>query len=82
MIWGWGEETNKNFGPVFQRECDYCGSVETWNLYIKRTWFTAFFIPVIPYRKIYCAICPNCGSYIKLSKEEFQKMKFDSNKTG
>ncbi|WP_261830196.1 zinc ribbon domain-containing protein [Inconstantimicrobium mannanitabidum] len=77
MLWGWGEETNKDLGPIFQHECDYCGSTGTWNLYIKRRWISIYFIPVIPYKKIYCAICPNCNSYIKFSKQEFKQMKLD-----
>ncbi|ERI91738.1 hypothetical protein HMPREF1982_02781 [Clostridiales bacterium oral taxon 876 str. F0540] len=75
IIWGWGKVTKKIIGPVFQRSCSYCNSTETWNLCIVRTWFTLFFIPIIPYRKKYCIACPNCWSYIELTEEQFEEMK-------
>jgi hypothetical protein len=46
-----------------------------------RTWFTLFFIPVIPYSSKYCITCPNCGSYEELSKEEFERIKMDLKST-
>ncbi|WP_053955020.1 zinc-ribbon domain-containing protein [Inediibacterium massiliense] len=77
IIWGWGKVTRKIIGAVFQRSCSYCNSAEIWNLCIVRTWFTLFFIPIIPYRKQYCIACPRCGSYIELTKDEFEQMKMD-----
>ncbi len=75
IIWGWGKVTKKIIGAVFERSCNYCNSTEIWNLCIIRTWFTLFFIPIIPYRKKYCIACPKCWSYIELTEEEFQKFK-------
>jgi len=42
-----------------------------------RTWFTLFFIPIIPYKTKYVIGCPKCGSYIELTEEQFEKMKSD-----
>ncbi|WP_454052348.1 zinc-ribbon domain-containing protein [Clostridium sp. Marseille-Q7071] len=75
IIWGWGKVTRKSVGPVFERPCNYCNSTEVWNLCVVRTWFTLFFIPIIPYRKQYCITCPKCYSYIDLTEEQFQEMK-------
>ncbi|URZ17742.1 zinc-ribbon domain-containing protein [Clostridium felsineum] len=75
IIWGWGRVTKRKIGEVFQRTCSYCNSTEVWNLCIIRTWFTLFFIPVIPYKKMYCITCPNCGSYIQLTSEQFEEIK-------
>lgn len=77
IIWGWGKTTKKIIGSVFERSCNYCNSTEAWNLCIIRTWFTLFFIPIIPYRKKYCIACPKCWSYIELTEEQFQKIKLD-----
>ena len=77
IIWGWGKVTKKFIGGVFQRTCNYCNQTTVWQLCIKRTWFTLFFIPIIPYAKSYQATCPSCGSYVELTKEKFEKAKAD-----
>ncbi|AAK79325.1 hypothetical protein BJV85_002638 [Clostridium acetobutylicum] len=75
IIWGWGRVTKRKIGQVFQRTCSYCNTTAIWNLCIVRTWFTLFFIPVIPYRKRYCVVCPSCGSYIELTEAQFEELK-------
>lgn len=82
IIWGWGKVTKKKLGGVFQRTCTYCNVTSIWQLCIVRTWFTLFFIPIIPYKKTYCIICPNCGSYIKLTQEQFEKIKLEIQEAG
>lgn len=77
IIWGWGKVTKKIIGLALQNTCNYCNKTSTWELCIIRTWFTLFFIPVIPYKKRYCVSCPNCGSYIELTQEQFEKMEHD-----
>ncbi|WP_061316363.1 zinc-ribbon domain-containing protein [Clostridium botulinum] len=77
IIWGWGKVTKKIIGEVFERTCNYCNTDEVWNLCVVRTWFTLFFIPIIPYKKQYCIACPKCWSYIELTQEEFEKIKID-----
>lgn len=79
IIWGFGKKTKKFIGGVFQRTCNYCNQTSIWQLCVVRTWFTLFYIPIIPYKKMYCIICPNCSSYIELSKEQFEKIRFDLN---
>lgn len=37
------------------------------------TWFTLFFIPVIPYKTEYISVCPICNSLLHLSKEDFMR---------
>ena len=75
IIWGWGKVTKKFIGDVFERTCSYCNQTTVWQLCIRRTWFTLFFIPIIPYAKSYQATCPSCGSYVELTKEQFEKAK-------
>lgn len=52
-----------------------CGQYMVYQLCRKRTWFTLFFIPIIPYRVVYCLECPNCHAYIEIKMEQFQQMK-------
>lgn len=75
IIWGFGKITRKIVGNVGSRTCNYCNSEAIWQLCIVRTWFTLFFIPLIPYSTKYCISCPNCKSFFALSKEEFEKLK-------
>lgn len=77
IIWGWGKVTKKIIGSVFQRTCNFCNTTKVWQLFVMRTWFTLFFIPIIPYKKRYGVGCPNCGSYIELTAEQFEQMKQD-----
>lgn len=77
IIFGWGKVTKKIIGSAFQHTCNYCNSTSIWHLCIMRTWITLFFIPVIPYGKRYCVTCPNCGSYMELTEEQFEKMKLN-----
>lgn len=77
IIWGWGKVTRKAIGQVYQRTCSYCNRTEIWQLYLIRTWFTLFFIPIIPYSRKYCIACPSCGSYVELTKEQFEQIKHD-----
>ena len=63
IIWGWGKVTRKtSLDLYFERSCNYCNSTEILEFMCVRTWFTLFFIPIIPYRKQYCITCPKCYS--------------------
>ena len=75
IIWGWGKQTRKVIGNVFRRTCNYCNTDQIWQLCLIRTWFTIFFIPVIPYAKSYQISCPNCKSYVEVTKEAFEDLK-------
>mgnify|MGYP001026063162 CR=1 FL=1 len=75
IIWGWGKQTRKKIGNFAHRACSYCNTASIWQLCLVRTWFTLFFIPIIPYAKSYQISCPNCKSYIAISKEDFMKLK-------
>lgn len=75
IIWGFGKQTRKVIGNVFYRHCAYCNTDQIWQLCLIRTWFTLFFIPIIPYGVSYQISCPNCKSYQKLTKEQFNEIK-------
>ena len=75
IIWGFGKTIKKVIGAIMRRQCQYCNRDSIWELCIVRTWFTLFFIPVIPYKSKYCVVCPNCDSYIELDKDKFLELK-------
>jgi hypothetical protein len=40
----------------------------------RRTWFTLFFIPIIPYAKVHYIQCPICGNGEILDSQEFAEL--------
>lgn len=75
IIFGFGKVTHAFKGGLFSRRCNFCNLDQIWQLCVMRTWFTLFFIPVIPYKTTYCITCPNCKSYVEITKEEYLKLK-------
>lgn len=75
IIFGWGHRTAKNFGPVRRISCGNCNNETNWHLQKLTTWFTLFFIPVIPYRMDYLLVCPICRCCVEIKKEEFDQLK-------
>lgn len=77
IIWGFGKVTKNRNGDVMEKDCGYCNTTSMWKLTKNTTWFTLYFIPMIPYRVTYCVECPRCGSYIEISKDKFIEIKND-----
>ncbi|MFZ5985883.1 MAG: zinc-ribbon domain-containing protein [Bacillota bacterium] len=75
IIFGWGYRTAKNFGPVRKIRCNNCNNEATWHLQKLTSWFTLFFIPVIPYQSNYLLVCPVCRCCLELKKPEFDQLK-------
>jgi len=75
FLFGFGHVTRRDVGAVSCRKCGFCGGEGLWTLCILRTWFTVFFIPVIPYSTRYAIVCQNCGGIAEISREEFMKFR-------
>lgn len=65
----------KQLGCVYQTVmCRHC-RVQTRQEVIRNwTWFTLFFIPLIPLWKSYFVVCPNCGEKTKIKKSDAKHM--------
>ncbi|GAA0721199.1 hypothetical protein GCM10008905_11380 [Clostridium malenominatum] len=74
IIYGWGRKTVKNYGEKGTYRCNNCNNTSNWRLVRVSTWFTLFFIPIIPYSRKFALTCPVCGSYIEVPKEEFKSL--------
>ncbi|HWB33924.1 MAG TPA: zinc-ribbon domain-containing protein [Candidatus Paceibacterota bacterium] len=74
IIFGWGRQTTWNVGPVFKRVCDHCHNEEYWTLLRRTTWFTLFFIPVIPYKSVWWLLCPICKYGLELKPEQVKTL--------
>ena len=75
IIFGWGFQTIKNFGPVFKNLCSHCNNEEYWVLTRVMTWFTLFFIPIFPYEIKHHLTCPVCKYGVTLKGEQVAQMK-------
>ncbi len=75
IIFGWGHQTTKNFGPTFKNHCSHCNNEEYWVLTRIMTWFTLFFIPVFPYSIKYFLSCPICQYGLTLDSKQIEQIK-------
>ena len=75
IIFGWGRQTIKQIGVVFKKFCVHCNNEEYWILTRTITWFTLFFIPIIPYSVKYFLSCPVCKYGFDLNSEQVDQIK-------
>lgn len=73
LIFGWGKRTSKIVGQSPEQTCQICGRANRFNLVEIRTWFSLFFIPVIPYETKRFAACPNCANGYVMPSEAFKQ---------
>jgi hypothetical protein len=71
IIWGFGHNRTKDYGVVAEAYCERCHNNVSRNMLKVTSWFTIFFIPIIPYRTMYLLVCPICGQAEQLDKETF-----------
>jgi hypothetical protein len=72
IIFGWGHQTTKNIGLTHEMPCGNCNNDTTFDLTRYRTWFTLFFIPVIPYENKYFLSCPICTRGVVLDNTQLE----------
>lgn len=71
ILIGFGKKTFKDLGESGpEQRCQWCSREVSYRLIRARTWFSYFFIPVIPYRREYRVQCPNCHNAIRVRGEE------------
>lgn len=75
IIFGWGHNKLKEYGPVVKRLDQHCNNEVWFNLVSNVTWGTLYFIPVIPYAKKSFLVCPICTNGYELTEEQFNLLK-------
>src|SRR4051794_25840868 len=75
ILFGWGFKTVKVIGVTFKNLCGHCHNEEFWVLTRTTTWFTLFFIPVIPYSVKHFFGCPVCQYGVTLDKQQLEEIK-------
>lgn len=63
-------------------ECRNCSNSSWWRLVTERTWFTFFFVPVVPYRTRRMLLCEVCERGFELDPERFEKTRRMARVTG
>jgi len=58
LIAGFGHKSKKDYGPVLTKACPRCNNSTAWRLIKATSWFTLFFIPLIPYSTKKILACP------------------------
>lgn len=75
IIFGWGRKTIKKYGPVGVYLCPNCHNNSAFMLVRVTTWFTLFFIPLIPYSPEHLLLCSICSKGSRLDKDQFAQYK-------
>jgi len=75
IFFGWGHQTIQQIGVTFKNLCGHCSNEEYWVLKKITTWFTLFFIPVIPYSTKYFLSCPVCEYGLTLDQKQLEQIK-------
>jgi len=61
-------------GIMTESLCGRCNNRTARKIVKLTTWFTLFFIPIIPYKRQYLLVCPICGQAQPLTKAEFDSL--------
>ena len=67
-------DLDSDLGIVDYLHCNSCNNDSNWKLRRTTSWFTLFFIPVIPYRRVYYVYCPICHWTAKVPREEAKRI--------
>jgi hypothetical protein len=68
FIFGFGRRKVRDDGPVVACTCPHCHNEVSLSLLHVSTWFTLFFIPVIPYSRKQFLVCPICRWSLPVTK--------------
>lgn len=75
FVFGWGKRTHTDHGPTLPITCPNCHNQTYWRYQHYRTWFTLFFIPVIPYESDHYLLCDICKQGITLEDDARERAK-------
>lgn len=78
LIFGWGTTTRKVYKTLLKIDlCPICKHEDKNYVFIREmTWFTLFFIPVIPYSIKHFLLCSNCANGFGLKdKRQIEEIK-------
>lgn len=75
IIWGWGKNARKEYGVAGTMRCNRCGTDGAANLVKLYSYFSLFFIPIIPTDENYFIQCRHCGYAVQIFDNNVTKAK-------
>lgn len=75
LIIGFGRRKKKDHGEVAQVKCPRCFNTVVYRYIHTRTWFTLYFIPILPYRSERRLECPICSHGMKIRRDEVEEVR-------
>ena len=75
IIWGWGGSRPTDFGPAVPLTCPNCHNDTVFHYVSAASWFSIFFIRLIPYHRRHMLLCPICTRGVTLSPEQATRAK-------
>ncbi len=73
FIFGWGRRAVTEYGPTIPTTCPNCNNQKWFHLVSYKTWFTLFFVPVIPYESKTLLQCPVCSRAVELDDKKARR---------
>ena len=70
LIFGFGDRKMEQLGIVGVMDCPRCHNSSPWPIHRERSYFSFFFIPLIPYKTRFLLSCPVCREAREISAEE------------
>lgn len=64
----------KILGYTKIKQCAHCGGEARHAIVRNFTWFTLFFIPLIPLWMSYTLVCPSCQTETKIKKKDIENI--------
>lgn len=75
VIVGFGRRKRKDFGGIAQVRCPRCHNDVLYHLTRTLTWFTLYFIPILPYRSERRLECPICSNGMRVFRNEVEALR-------
>ncbi len=70
FIFSLGDRKTKHLGNTGLMDCPRCHNTSEWAIHLERTYFSLFFIPLIPYKTEYLLSCPVCRQARPITERE------------
>lgn len=74
VIFSFADRKTKHLGNTGLMDCPRCSNTSSWPVHREKTYFSLFFIPLIPYRTEYLLSCPVCRETREIAEEEAERL--------
>jgi hypothetical protein len=74
LIFSLADRKTKHLGNAGVMDCPRCHNTSEWPIHQEKTYFSIFFIPLIPYRTEYLLSCPVCRQATTISEDEKDRL--------